>query len=543
MAWPANAEPQCAEGADNEGARRTVVTEPGVVRPTCRSPGLASLDMTADLLTTAESNRVAALAALDAKTQESLGQFFTPSRAAVLIASMPCLPSSGTIRVLDPGAGSGALSAALVARVLIEQPDLSVHVVAAEYDQGVTPYMTMTMDACVAAGGGKITYEVVSGDFIAASTGFTPDPRLEDFDIVIQNPPYAKVAANSSVRKAVQEIGADAPNLYAAFLALGAAALKPGGQLVAITPRSFCNGPYFGAFRSYLLDRIALDRIHVFESRSTVFADTGVLQENVIFSGTRAGRRDTVVLSLSVGHNDETVERMVPYSDVVNPADPNRFVRLAVNADDTAIAEQMLSLPATLADLGVTASTGKVVDFRSRECLMTEHSDGMVPLIYPGNVRSGVIEHPREIRKAQWFQPRTQKDEAMLVPEGWYCVVKRFSAKEERRRIVAAVWSPERIAGAVAFENHLNVFHHKGHGLDRDLARGLCWWLNSSLVDKFFRTFSGHTQVNATDLRTLRFPTAEVLRELGSGLPDLLPDQEHIDARINGVLNKAVTAA
>lgn len=123
------------------------------------------------------------------------------------------------------------------------------------------------------------------------------------------------------------------------------------------------------------------------------------------------------------------------------------------------------------------------------------------------------------------------------MPEGWYCVVKRFSSKEERRRIVAAVWSPERIPGAVAFENHLNVFHRKGGGLDRDLAHGLCWWLNSTLVDQFFRTFSGHTQVNATDLRTLRFPTAEALREVGRDVPSALPDQETIDARIAAALD------
>ena len=103
----------------------------------------------------------------------------------------------------------------------------------------------------------------------------------------------------------------------------------------------------------------------------------------------------------------------------------------------------------------------------------------------------------------------------MLLPEGWYTVVKRFSAKEERRRIVASVWSPVDNPGQVAFENHLNVFHISGHGLDEDLAKGIAVWLNSSVIDKFFRTFSGHTQVNATDLRTLRFPAAAALRELG----------------------------
>ncbi|ORX04515.1 Eco57I restriction-modification methylase domain-containing protein [Mycolicibacillus trivialis] len=493
--------------------------------------------MVTDFLDLAEQQRVDALAALDAATQDKLGQFFTPIRAAVLIASMPRMPESNAIRVLDPGAGSGSLSAALVSRVLTERPDLAVHVVAAETDQGVLDYLTKTLDMCVSAGDGRVTYEIVAGDFIAESTGLAPDPRLRDFDIVIQNPPYAKLAASSAHREAVREVGADAPNLYAAFLALGAAALVHGGQLVAITPRSFCNGPYFGLFRSFLLDRIALDRIHVFESRNTVFADTGVLQENVIFSGTCDGARDEVVLSMSVGHTDEVTERVVPYDEVVQSNDPQRFIRLAVNAEDTAVAERMLSLPATLAELRVTASTGKVVDFRSRECLQSEPTEGALPLIYPGNLRGGVIEHPREIRKAQWFEPHTDKDNAMLVPEGWYCVVKRFSSKEERRRIVAAVWSPERISGAVAFENHLNVFHHKGGGLDRDLAHGLCWWLNSTLVDQFFRTFSGHTQVNATDLRTLRFPTVEALREVGRDVPSALPDQETIDARIAAVLD------
>ncbi len=495
------------------------------------------------MLQIAESNRVTALAGIDPLKQDKLGQFFTPSRAAVLIASLLRLPESGTIRVLDPGAGSGALSAAIVSRILDERPKLQAHVVAVECDASILKPLDATLKACADAGAGRITYDLIAGDFIVESTGLVPDPRLRDFDIVIENPPYAKLAASSAAREAVREVGADAPNLYAAFLALGAAALKPGGQLVAITPRSFCNGPYFGLFRSFLLDRLALDRIHVFESRSTVFADTGVLQENVVFSGTRDGARDSVVLSASVGHKDEITTRVVPYSAVVQPKDTHRFIRLAVNDEDTRIAERMLALPSTLASLGVTASTGKVVDFRSRECLGADPVENSVPLIYPSNVRNGVIEWPRAIRKAQYFKPLNDRDVQMLVPGGWYCIVKRFSAKEERRRIVAAVWSPERQPGPVAFENHLNVFHSRGAGLDREVAHGLCWWLNSTLVDKFFRTFSGHTQVNATDLRTLRFPDAETLRDIGAEVPEQLPGQDEIDARVDRFVTGAEYAA
>lgn len=426
------------------------------------------------------------------------------------------LPEGGTLRVLDPGAGTGMLSAALVNRVLQERSDLSLEVVAVERDPAVVPHLRATLAACERAGDGRIRAEAVEADFILDSTGLDASFSMEArFDLVIENPPYGKLAVSSAHRRAMRSAGIDAPNLYAAFIALSLTALRPGGQLVAITPRSFFNGPYFGAFRAYLLDALALDRVHVFDSRSTVFADTGVLQENVIFAGTRGAPHGAVELSVSRDHTGGVSSRVVPYCDVVFPDDPNRFIRLATDAEDTTIAELVLSQPCSLADLGVQVSTGRVVDFRSRHALSDIELPDAVPLIYPGNLRDGGVSWPRTIRKPQWFQPSDGKDRGLLLPEGWYAVVKRFSAKEERRRIVASVWSPVEHPGEVAFENHLNVFHTNGRGLDEDISRGLAVWLNSSVIDRFFRTFSGHTQVNATDLRTLRFPSLDALCGLG----------------------------
>jgi adenine-specific DNA-methyltransferase len=233
----------------------------------------------------------------------------------------------------------------------------------------------------------------------------------------------------------------------------------------------------------------------------------------------------------------------VPYGEVVRPDDPYRFIRLATKDDDTPTAEAMLSLPCSLRDLKVEVSTGRVVDFRSRDALLMQPTGEAKPLIYPGNLRGGGIAWPRvDIRKSQWFAPADAKDYTLLLPEGWYCVVKRFSAKEERRRIVASVWSPKQIPGPVAFENHLNVFHCDSAGLDEATARGLTHWLNSTFVDRFFRMFSGHTQVNATDLRTLRFPTRETLRRIGETEVGLL-SQVDIDQLISGVVQETRAAA
>ncbi|HET9254576.1 MAG TPA: N-6 DNA methylase, partial [Pseudonocardiaceae bacterium] len=510
----------------------------------------AQADEAAAALTSrAEARRVSAIQTLSSNQRVQLGQFFTPERAAALIADLPRLPEAGRLRVLDPGAGSGSLAAALAARVLREYPALELEIVAVEIDPAVGRYLQATLtDLTETAGaaGVSVTTEIVLGDYIELSTSLMTKTAVLDspFDLVIMNPPYRKLGLDSSHRRALFYQGVECPNLYAAFLALGVAALDIGGQLVAITPRSFANGPYFGQFRRFLLDRLSLDRLHIFESRSTVFSDTGVLQENVVLSGTREGGNNKVILSASRGHTDRSFERIVSYNEVVRPGDGQRFIRILADDRDTVTAQTIADLPATLPDLGIQVSTGKVVDFRARENLRKIPEPDSVPLIYPGNVRSGVIEWPRKIRKDQAFVVRSQAEEKkFLLPTGFYVAVKRFSAKEERRRVVAAVWDPGQRASAVAFENHLNIFHANGAGLGRDLAVGLCYWLNSSLVDDFFRTFSGHTQVNATDLRTLRFPPLGVLKFLGYGQEMLLPTQDEIDRLIMDVISAMDGAA
>ena len=531
----ANRHPIECRGGFTSG-RRVAANPARVVIPSPVS-GVLYAGLVDDLLDRAEARRAAALAAVDTVTQTQLGQFFTPARTASLVASLPSVHNlTGPVRVLDPGAGSGSLAAALVARLAAERPGLAVHVVAVEKDTVMVPYLAATLADCETIPG--VTTELVAGDYLIGATGLDPDPRmLGPFDLVIMNPPYGKMKGADPSRQMVALEHVDTPNLYAAFWALGIATLAPGGQCVAIVPRSWANGAYFESFRKWLLDRLRLDTLHVFESRSSVFADMGVLQENVIVSGTMGGvRGGSVELSVSVGGTDALTRQKVPASAVVDPSDRHAFVRFTDGASTVPLAACH-----SLAELGLTVSTGRVVDFRARDHLSNDASEvDTAPLIYPGNVRGGGIMWPRSIGKPQALRVSDDTARRLLVPAGVYTVTKRFSAKEERRRVVAGVWDRP---GPVAFENHLNYFHERGHGLPMGLARGLSVWLNSSPVDTVFRTFSGHTQVNAGDLRTLPYPSLDDLSALGRAIPGTLPGQAALDAIVFSVLSRTDSVA
>ena len=116
------------------------------------------------------------------------------------------------------------------------------------------------------------------------------------------------------------------------------------------------------------------------------------------------------------------------------------------------------------------------------------------------------------------------------MPEGVYVLTKRFTSKEERRHIVACIYDPAQISSPlVGFENHLNYFHTQGRGMPMDLAQGLAAFLNWTPVDVYFRQFNGHTQVNATDLRSLGYPTRAQLKQLAVKVRDPGLDQSALD--------------
>ncbi|MCG5244106.1 Eco57I restriction-modification methylase domain-containing protein [Azospirillum doebereinerae] len=485
-------------------------------------------------LTRADAARIEVSSKLDPKERSKLGQFMTPVPVAGFIAEQfSQFPHQ--VRLLDAGAGVGALTAAFVHEACnrVVKPQ-SITVTAFEIDPVLLKHLKDTLNACTEecrTAGIDFTYQIISNDFIlhAAKSLFS---AIGPYTHAILNPPYGKINSASKARKALRTLNIEAPNQYAGFVAVAVQQLVPGGELVAITPRSFCNGTYFKPFRDLLLGQSALHGIHVYEARNKAFADDEVLQENIIYKLVKGEPQPaTVWLSSSRGPEDTNISgRDVPFREVVLPSDPHRYIRLTVSDADEDLAKRVRGLPCMLKDLGVTVSTGRVVDFRAKEHLRKNPEAEAVPLIYPCHFEQGLIAWPKlDSRKhnALAFNMQTLD---LMVPCGTYVLTKRFTSKEEKRRLVAVIYDPERIeAKHVGFENHLNYFHQNGGGLRPALARGLALFLNSTAIDLYFRQFSGHTQVNATDLRNLHYPTAAQLEEAGRHFAGVLPPQAEID--------------
>ena len=451
---------------------------------------------------------------LNSERRSALGQFMTPSAIADFMASLfRYWPAES--RLLDPGAGIGSLTEAFVSQWSEQvQHGSRLHITAYEIEPLLGQYLRDHLGEFSKHGarlGSEVKTELIERDFIVEAT-FALSFGGPRFTHIILNPPYRKIGAASEYRLMLRKIGVETVNLYTAFLALAVALCDEGGEIVAIVPRSFCNGTYFRPFREWLLRRVALTHIHVFDSRKKAFRDDDVLQENVIVHLIRGAQQGPVTISSSrdASFNNHS-ERQVPFDEVVKPSDLEYFIHVpTVAANDTS--ELFLH---TLSDIGLGVSTGPVVDFRVRAHWLSKPRKKAAPLLYTHHFAKGEFKWPREHRKpnALSLNDETRK---WLMPRGWYTLTKRFSSKEERRRIVAYVVDPSRLPGELyGFENHLNVFHCGKKGLSEELARGIALFLNSTVVDLHFRTFSGHTQVNATDLRAMRFPPAETLIRFG----------------------------
>jgi adenine-specific DNA-methyltransferase len=272
--------------------------------------------------------------------------------------------------------------------------------------------------------------------------------------------------------------------------------------------------------------------MHLFESRGDNFDE--VLQENVIVTFRKREIQpklaQTIAVSISQNGSDiaDAEVCLVRASLIMHRRDRALHYRLPTNSEDEMILRAFDAWSGSLHRYGMEVSTGRVVAFRAEEYFLGDGNGDTVPLLWMQHVKGGQVVHPlNTFRKPQWIS----RDAApLLVPSANYVLLRRFSAKEEPRRLVAGVFLGSQFGyPTVGFENHLNYIYHKKGALTEAETCGLAALYNSALFDRYFRITNGNTQVNAAELRALPLPPLSVVQQIGAAvIADPRLDVDHL---------------
>lgn len=472
--------------------------------------------------------------------RKQTGQFLTPPVIARYMAEqLGGLPENTYL--LDPAAGSGVLACAVIERAIEDRWPKRIRIDAFEIDDqlGEAAEKSLGQAATLAKTHGiQVEARVFRQDFLLAFMdraglslfSVSHDQRLAEYTAIISNPPYFKLRRDDSRVKGLTNLLSGHTNIYTLFMGASIELLSDEGQMCFIVPRSFCSGAYFARFRQDLLHKSVPLHIHLFESRDKAF--DSVLQENLIIAlRKRQGEEDspdTLTISTSMGIDgleNDRMSREVAFSNFAGSVGRYPYFRLPTSELDECILETVDSWPSSLEKEGLQISTGPVVAFRSRSFLRTEEAVQVgeaVPLYWLQNVNTHKLEWPADNGKKPQAISSGDGTESLLLPAANYVLLRRFSAKEEPRRLIAAPFLQSTYPyDQVGLENHLNyIYRERGGQLTPTETLGLSALLNSALIDRYFRIASGNTQVNATELRALPLPSLEVVAKIGDQVPD-----------------------
>ena len=473
------------------------------------------------------------------KNRSRHSQYFSSDVLSKFMASMMKYDKN-EIKILDPGTGVGSLFVACVDSIINNgYKPKKISITAYEIDESLFPYIEDSFKRCKKLceyKNIKFSSKLIKKDFIKDMVHkFNKTNEL--FSHIIINPPYKKINAGSKIYEVLKNVNLQFPNLYAVFVFLSGKILEENGQIVYITPRSFCNGVYFQSFRKNLLQSILLKRIHVFDSRSSPFNDNGVLQENIIIYGVKSHKKPLKVLvSTNLDPNDDNmITNVVNFNNVVYPNDPQCFIHIPTNKISVTISKKIRKLESTLTDIAIKVSTGKVVDFRLQRMLSYTQKNNTAPLIRPYNISNKQIKFPVQSKKENYIKVN-DSTKNVLIKNNNYLFLKRFTTKEENKRIVASIWRKNSNYSLIGIENRINYFHNDEKNINLNTLKGLYLFLSSTIVDLYFRQFSGNTQVNATDLQYLKYPTLDQLNKLGTKVLNERFTQNEIDIHVEKVL-------
>ncbi|MFN3306284.1 MAG: Eco57I restriction-modification methylase domain-containing protein [Candidatus Kapaibacteriota bacterium] len=485
------------------------------------------------------------------------GQFFTPTPIAKLLASF-CDLSKTKIKILDPGCGTAILSCALIEHLVESQNGIEqIDLVAYETDQELIPYSQKALDYLkewLLNKGIQFNLILHSTDFVLENAPVLKENRLpslfeetksvdKNFDIIISNPPYFKLSKDDKRTIAAQELVSGQPNIYSFFMGIAAKLLSENGELIFITPRSFASGNYFKAFRELFFNTVQIEKIHLFNSRKDTFNRDSVLQETVVIKAIREeiDSKKKVLVSSSAGIKDifEPSIKHFNSSELIDLNSKEKILHLPTSDKEESILSLASSWENVLTDFNIKISTGPVVSFRALDYIKNNYENGTVflaPLFWLHNVNKMILEWPKYLKVKGQFIRIENGSKSLLIPNKNYIFLRRFSTKDDKSRLIAAPYFCNYAkSNYIGVENKVNYIYKKDGHLDRDEVVGLCALLNSELFDTYFQIFNGNVNVSATELREMKFPPLNNIKEIGN---KIILSNDYSMNNVNSIVNE-----
>ena len=478
-----------------------------------------------------------------------LGRLFTKKETARLMARMLSLDTSKTAyTILDPGAGTGILSAAVIEEICERcKACTQIFVTCYETNPDFIPMLEDNLERirkkCRHDFDVKLYVTVYSENYITESQNHytvTLFDAVEDrFDIIICNPPTEFVEKSSEEAKRAGNITQVKTSAAFLFAKMAMKHLEAGGRLCIMLPTTVASASALAPFRAEIAASLSVEKIHLFIGKQKNASRAVPLKKSFVMEYRKGEAPATVTITTSTdwGKPENTVIlNPLDYDFVVDSKDFS--LTLPKSTEDMKIVSYLSKFPETLASLGLKISTGTVIDKRCEGLLFTEPIKGCIPLIRPAAIKGGTVRFPLPIKR-QYIAPvnpsLVQKNKNLII-------IKRVPAVTDARFVNAGIYLASNLPQYryISTHNKINFIDTKDKSgeMCARLVFGLFALLNSTIYDRYLSIVSKSKQISAKELRTLPLPPRNLIENMGMRLMSLRrTDVEACDQIVNPTLH------